>query len=1226
MIFYKIFGTLSLDTGVSYYVYLKQTSRTATWVLLDIETEEIVAVLATSKISNTAHGYGEVVILNRMLELYTQAIANAVRTQLTLSEGKQNGALTRFIYEDDGVTFLKADYGSEGISSIVMNYEGFSLAMVEHTNKFPKLPKLLPILNRQSSAAIIANLGVKTAQEAKMKFNLEWYKRKRYYTVKTNEQFLDMMDAYCKCVQEHENRGEKLLTGVDTETTGLFTVTLSKDNPAKDWIVAIPFAWEDDAAYLIHVRMEYFENVSFELISKYFNLLFSRNADFTGQDIEVHVRNNIYRFNRNSIETTGHNTMFDGQTFYSEDIDFFFDEDSLQLIFNLATDWSKGKSSLKAITRRMFGDETLELEDLFGSKHKDKFAFLQDEELARIYGCADADYSRLIQKKLKDMTEPNLYYQYKKYDMCLMHLYAIAAANGMPIDTANVKRLGEQVKQDIETIQHFVYRYAYKAIHSRTNLKVMDILRTHFSDTNAADMGELMNMAEAFDEDEEYCFKFTPTELKNLLYGILKYPVKEITEADGQPALNKQALKRLMSYKMDTPVDALKEDILSCFDTGTGKREVLISAKEFNTDRYPLARVLSKYAELNKEYTAYYAPIVDTNLEGRMFKSFSTTKAATRRIINPLQTVKGALKKYYIAPKGKIFCSFDVSQMEYRLMASIAYISLKKRLQEQYPSNWEVRLKKSSIAKIKAKMTHPETDYHIETASTLHNIKPHLVTKKLRKSTKTIGFGIPYGLGTTSLCEQLYGDVTKENMVKTKELLNLFQEKQADIIHTLNEARAQAFIPHEIPVDFREFMGIDDTNVSIVRNFAGFYRLFILQNLTKKATASIRRKAGNFGIQGGAAELFRRMQYRFYLACVEAGIQHKIQWLVNVHDELDFLVDDDIDIILLIELLYKSCTLVYKDHIPYYIGINFGENWADAKDDAAELPVIMVQRLIKRYHEEGFRIPCDGQQPEALLRLKHEYLADRIYEELCKSYPMFSQNYQIDLTQFDDVFVNYTVRSYIFEFLPKELKIPDASLSLYLTMWAKERIPKHFDKFVMRISENEYVRAADIYDAVMTPGTTELDLGTITLPDDFEFESLDVEEDSDGYFGEEAFISVQDDENQQGAFAVDYTYDSNDQDDEYIEDLTATNAYDLIKLKHYARKYLNTLGSDTYSVILSSTRFAKDPTDLIKYIQRMPKGDATIYVVWRKMLTFKNVSSEQEELDNLDKFIGGVKA
>ena len=1219
----KLFGTLSIDSGNEFYMYLKQTKNKSIWVLLDTETEEVRSVVSVNSSSSEEEGYGDVEYIHRFLELYMNAITMA-ESQYQYDDNCH--LIHTFSSNQEGCK-IEAKYDQQCLQHLIMSYEGFNVVLTEKTSAFPKLPKLMPIASKKSEYAILANLGIKTATEAKLKFNLSWYESKKYYSIKTDEEFLDMIEKYVQYVVECEKKGEQVLTGVDTETTGLFTVKLSKDNPAKDWIVAIPFSWEDNIAYLIYVRMVYFNNVDIDLIQKYFSILFKRNKDFSGQHIDIEVNGSTYSFNRNTICTTGHNTIFDGQTFYSEDIDFFFDEDSLQLAFNLATDWSKGKSSLKALTRRLFDHETLELEDLFGSKHKDKFAYLQDEELARIYGCADADYSRLVQKKLKALTEPNLYYQYKKYDMCLMHLLAIAAARGMPVDTDNIKRLGTLVKQDIEAIKDFIYQYTYKVIKSKTDKSVYDILGKYYGDFTDEKTHTILETAKTLDNEEKYCFKFTPAELKTLLFGILKYPVIKMTEKDQQPALDQSVLKRLMSYQLKEPVDALRNDIYSSRTDADGEKIVLISAEDFNSDMYPLARILATYADLNKEYTAYYKPIMQNNLEGRMFKSFNTARAATRRILNPLQTVKSELKKYYIAPPGKLFVTFDVSQMEYRLMGSLSYIRLKEQLQKAYPDTWEQQLEKAPITIIKKKMTSPETDYHIETASMLYEIKPHLVDKKLRKKTKTIGFGIPYGLGKTSLCSDLFGKVDKENMQKTQELLDLYYTRQAEIIDTLNAARNQAFIPASISNGFRTYLGINGTHVGIVRNFAGYYRMFILKNLTRAVSASIRRKAGNFQIQGGAAELFRRMLYRFYMGCLEAGLDDKVHWLLTVHDELDLLVDDDIDVLKLIEVMYKSCTLIYKDHIPYFIGINFGRNWYEAKSDSAELPVIMVQRLIKKYHE-GLRIPNDGTQPEVLMKMKHDYLADRIYEEIIRVYDKYPENHLIDLKVFDDSFTNYTVRSYIFDFLPDKYKLAKTPLIRYLTFWARYKMgDEEFSKLVFKTIDDKYVAATDIYNAVVENESigSDINLDDLILSDDFILENIDDDDYTTVYFGEEAFEESNSDFNEESFFNLSYNYqnDENDEDLDFVEDFSAKSAHGILKLNKYVRQHVNTLSENEYSIMLSGTKFYSNPTDFFKYLNSVRKGTGTLYIVWHKLYTLKNVDVSKETLDNIDKFIKG---
>lgn len=89
------------------------------------------------------------------------------------------------------------------------------------------------------------------------------------------------------------------------------------------------------------------------------------------------------------------------------------------------------------------------------------------------------------------------------------------------------------------------------------------------------------------------------------------------------------------------------DDYLNLASTNSKKAAnyVLVSAEEFNKLKYPLALVLQKYAELNKEYTSYFKPILEQNLEGKIFKNYSLARIETRRIMNPGQTMKGSLKE-----------------------------------------------------------------------------------------------------------------------------------------------------------------------------------------------------------------------------------------------------------------------------------------------------------------------------------------------------------------------------------------------------------------------------------------------------------------------------------------------------------------------------------------------------------------------------------------------------
>lgn len=165
---------------------------------------------------------------------------------------------------------------------------------------------------------------------------------------------------------------------------------------------------------------------------------------------------------------------------------------------------------------------------------------------------------------------------------------------------------------------------------------------------------------------------------------------------------------------------------------------VLISAEEFNRKRYPLALVIQKYSELNKEYTSYYKPIESENLESKIFKSYNMARIKTRRIANPGQTMKGSLKALVKAYDDDSYVlDFDMSQVEQRIMVSLSHYT-----------------------EMIEKMRNPEKDAHTETASMVESKPPHKITKKERKAAKSVTFGKPFGLGLKKLCEKMFDDTT----------------------------------------------------------------------------------------------------------------------------------------------------------------------------------------------------------------------------------------------------------------------------------------------------------------------------------------------------------------------------------------------------------------------------------------------------------------------------------
>lgn len=1227
-----LYGTLEIEGDGTYYAFLSQTRTMNTWAIttrdiFDVNGTEAkqATIVALLRAHNTGRmeGYGRTYLLTRLMSNISSMVYMAVNK----SEIK-SGFLVQGEYEDAATgSFIRFStfFGGKNYTALELVYEGFRLNMSHSQKGLPvRVPELTPVLDTTDKAAVVANLGIKTASMLfrSMGSRLAWYKRKKYRLIDTKEKFQAMMVEFLDAVAQAAALGRSVLVGLDTETTGLMMYDLAPGNPLRNNVVAIPFSWQNDIGYVICTDMYYFSNVEGQEVYPLFTQLFRRNDDYTFQDIELDYCGKHYSFNRCNITVSGFNVMFDEMAFFTEGADIFFDEDGRQLFFNLDTDLQQGQAgfeehgtfvihnSLKMQTRRMIGDETLELDELFGPKHQDKYRYLQDEELALIYGGADADYTRSIVKKGISMTEPMLYKQYRKYDMTTIYRLAWATWKGMPVDTAKVKEMGNLISQDLEILQNFIYHYAWLA-----NRRTLENKAGRLQELLGLDE-EDVSIDEIEDGDQMFRYPFTPANHKKLLFQLLGYPVLKKSAKSGEPALDKFVLEKLMIPKRESPVEILTQNVMSLSDPDA----VLIDKDLFNTDAYPLARVFKTYATYNKEYVSYYKPIIENDLEDRMFYNFTLARAATRRILSPGQTMKGSLKSLVIAPPGKIFMSFDASQIEYRHMASLAYIRTKEQLMKEHPSDWEARLYETSIAGIYRMMQKEEADYHIETAAAMTGVRQHQVTPKVRKQYKSIGFGIPYGLGDRSMCESLFKTVNEENMRATKNLMDDYHKKQKAIIDLLESARDSAFVPVNLSDEYRKYLGVGDSPVGIVRNFVGFYRLFILENLTRKRTSRIRRQAGNCVIQGGAAELFRRMLYNFHVGCCRAGIQNKVQWLMTVHDELDAIIDADIDIMLLIKVLYENCTLRYKDHIPYYIGINFGANWKDAKADANELPVIMVQRMIDAYDQARFRIPSDGNQAENLLILKRHYMCDRIEEELKQIFPKLGPGFawtEEEAALVDDKFENYVVRAYLEVFTHK-----NATLLESLQDWQKAREEYGFGVSFLTaplIGQDAEGNKRDFENL-------DFDL-SLELLDDEEEEVRDAQGVVETWFGE---TSLFDKNASQDDILVDMDDEfmfTNDKpaDDEFVINEAPTNAFDLYVSTKYVKTKVLKSGSGIYSAMTAGTQYDNREKDLQKQIvKHFSPGSDSIIIIGTRIINVPNVMCLEDDLVWLDKLLVGV--
>lgn len=948
-------------------------------------------------------------------------------------------------------------------------------------------------------------------EDLEMVLNMSWYKdafgvHKDYRVVKNVAEFEAM---YAEMIED-ALATDQLIVGLDTETTGTAIYELSPDNPIRDSGVAISISWKDDQAYVIFTDMEYFESIDNEYCFKRFSEVFREergpmNVKWYRDGVEKTTT-----IDRDRFLLVGQNSPFDRRVSLLYNHPIWYDDDTLVMAFNVNPKVVRGNVSLKNLTRRIFGHETPELSDVLGKGNEDKYRYLADEEVAKIYAGADADYTRQLWPVLKRLLGTIIYNKYHQYDVWLLNVLAVSEFHGLNTEMEGALKLADQSYHNLEILKETAYKYvgAYMDYKQQADV-IMDQYKAGLISEEEAEE-QLVSIV--IDPNAKYEFEFKAADIRYVMFDVLKYPVKGRTNT-GLIAVDKTTRKRLLQIKRqpDSKARKLNHDILvygadyeeynrlmegSEKDKKKAKSMVLLSAEKFNNLEYPMALLFEQYAVLNKEYTSYFEPIKRDNLEGRLFKSYSLARIETRRIMNPLQTIKKNLKELIIPYNDDYYMlDFDLSQIELRLMYSL-----------------------SPTPKLIEKMKNPEADGHTENAAMVHQKPAYLVTKYERKGAKSVSFGVPYGLGERSLMETMFGEaLTKEefdrNMFETRLTLHKWKKANAPIVAMLEEARNNALVPIELSKEKRDFMDawqkneetgeylLDETGnkipkpIGAVYSKMGFCRYFDLTNIDQSPEAkarraegaytaeegTIRRAAGNFPIQEYAADFFRIILKRFYYECKAEGIADKVVWHMLIHDELLCSVHKSINPLLMYKIIKKACMITMPGHTKYFVGINVGDTWEETKDDAREAPVIFVDRMVKEYDEGKHREITWFDHPwEFIKPLREQYVSDRIYECVKKLQPDIDESpihYDVIMDRFD----NYTVRAYVLDYplntpVPSDLSGEAKSDAEYLSKfesWVIERFGEgkpmvYPDGTICEVRKNEIVAStissADTFD------------------------------------------------------------------------------------------------------------------------------------------------------------------
>jgi DNA polymerase I len=298
-------------------------------------------------------------------------------------------------------------------------------------------------------------------------------------------------------------------------------------------------------------------------------------------------------------------------------------------------------------------------------------------------------------------------------------------------------------------------------------------------------------------------------------------------------------------------------------------------------------------AKLKSTYTDAIPAFIHPET-GRVHTTYALAASTTGRLASvdpnlqniPVRTSEGrAIRKAFIAEKGKKLISADYSQIELRVLAHMADVAA---LRQAFADG---------------------LDIHAMTASEMFGVPIQGMDPNIRRRAKAINFGIVYGISSVGLAAQL-GIGRSEAGAYIKTYFERFPGIR-DYMEAMKEtARRHGYVKTLFgrKVHYPE---INTKNPSLRGNYE--------------------RAAINAPIQGTSADIIRRAMIRMAPALAEAGLSARM--LMQVHDELVFEAPEgEVDKTMEIAqaVMEKAPEPALKLNVPLKVDARAADNWEAA--------------------------------------------------------------------------------------------------------------------------------------------------------------------------------------------------------------------------------------------------------------------------------------------------------
>ena len=307
---------------------------------------------------------------------------------------------------------------------------------------------------------------------------------------------------------------------------------------------------------------------------------------------------------------------------------------------------------------------------------------------------------------------------------------------------------------------------------------------------------------------------------------------------------------------------------------------------------HELPNVVLQWRQLQKLSRTYTEALFEeiSPVDQRVHTSYMLASTSTGRLSStdpnlqniPIRTEEGRrIRQAFVAGAGHVLMSADYSQVELRILAHMAELDT---------------LKQAFAA---------DVDIHRLTAAQMFDKPVEEVGSDLRRSAKTINYGIVYGIGAFGLAQRL-----GIPQAQAKEYIERYFEQYPGIREYMDLTKASAREHgYVLTVDGR--------------------RCWVPEILSKLPArrAYAERAAINAPIQGTAADIMKRAMIQ--VAHRLNAEQGRARLLLQVHDELLLEVpNDETDATarLVKETMQNAATL----SVPLIVDVGSGANWDEA--------------------------------------------------------------------------------------------------------------------------------------------------------------------------------------------------------------------------------------------------------------------------------------------------------